>query len=209
MRTAHNHLGQPIGPALPSWSPPPAPSRHALHGAYCRLEPLDPERHGHELFDANARDSQGKNFTYLPYGPFETKSAYWDWLLTAAARDDTQFFAILEREEGRAVGICAYLRILSESGSIEIGHLNYSPLLQRTRAATEALDLPLKQAFELGYRRYEWKCDALNAPSRAAAERLGFRLEGVFRQATVYKQRSRDTAWFSIIDSEWPRLERA
>lgn len=145
-------------------------------------------------------------WTYLPYGPFDTCEAYQTWATTASQSVDPLFYAIIAGNSQQAVGVASYLRIDPAVGSIEVGHLAYSPQLQRTPAATEAMFLLMRQAFELGYRRYEWKCDALNAPSRAAAERLGFAFEGIFRQATIYKQRSRDTAWYSIIDSEWPAL---
>jgi len=124
--------------------------------------------------------------------------------------EDPLFHAIVERKTGEAVGVASYLRIDPANGVIEVGHINYSPLLQRTRAATEAMFLMMRRVFdELGYRRYEWKCDALNAPSRAAAGRYGFRFEGIFRQATVYKGRNRDTAWYAIIDKDWPALKAA
>jgi RimJ/RimL family protein N-acetyltransferase len=122
---------------------------------------------------------------------------------------DPQFFAIVDPASARAVGVASYLRITPASGSIEVGHINYSPLLQRKPAATEAMYLMMANAFDLGYRRYEWKCDALNAPSRSAAQRLGLSYEGIFRQATVVKGRNRDTAWYASIDSEWPALRNA
>jgi len=147
--------------------------------------------------------------TYLPYGPFQSLETYTRWLVTATASDDPQLWAIEDAVTASAVGVAAYLRIDPESGSIEVGHLNYSPLLQRRPAATEAMYLMMRRAFELGYRRYEWKCDALNAPSRAAATRLGFSYEGLFRQARVNKGRNRDTAWYSVIDRDWPRLRGA
>ena len=124
--------------------------------------------------------------------------------------DDPLFHAVVDRANGRATGVASYLRIEERAGVIEVGHINYAPPLQRTPASTEAMYLMMRRVFdELGYRRYEWKCDALNAPSRAAARRLGFRFEGIFRQATVYKGRNRDTAWFSVLDSEWPALKAA
>lgn len=146
-------------------------------------------------------------WTYLPYGPFESLEIYRAWLKDTTCHDDPIFYSILDNTTTKPVGLAAYLRILPASGSIEVGHVNYSPLLQRTPAATEAMFLMMQRAFQLGYRRYEWKCDALNAKSRAAAQRLGFSYEGIFRQATIYKGRNRDTAWFSIIDCEWPALE--
>jgi len=205
----YNAEGQPIGPALPNWQPPPRPRRAALTGHFCRLEPLTPDEHADALYEANALDTAGQNWTYLPYGPFATPAAYRRWMETTCLGDDPLFYAILDGRSGRAVGLASYLRIDGANGVIEVGHLNYSPLLQRTPAATEAMYLMMEHAFRLGYRRYEWKCDALNAPSRAAAQRLGFSYEGTFRQAVIYKGRSRDTAWYSIVDSEWPALQAA
>jgi len=204
----YNDLGQPIGFPVPGWKVPPRPPRTALAGRYCRVEPLDPARHAVDLFRANVLDATGRNWTYMSYGPFSAFDPYRDWMTSYCLGDDPLFHAIVDSASGRAVGVASYMRIDPRNGSIEVGHINYSPLLQRKRAATETMYLMMKRAFELGYRRYEWKCDALNAPSRAAAQRLGFSFEGVFRQATVYKGRSRDTAWFAMIDGEWPELER-
>jgi len=203
-----NHLGQPIGDPVPAWTPPPRPARDAMSGAYCRLEPLDAARHAADLFEANRRDADGRMWTYLAYGPFDTLDAYRSWVERMAASDDPLFFAVVDTASGRAAGVASYLRIDPPNGAIEVGHIAYSPALQRTRASTEAMYLMMRRAFTLGYRRYEWKCDALNASSRAAAERLGFSFEGIFRQATVYKGRNRDTAWYAAIDRDWPRLER-
>ncbi len=180
-----------------------------MSGRYCCVEPLDPARHADDLFRANALDATGRNWTYMNYGPFPTLDAYRSWIHAYCLGNDPLFHAIVDSASGRAVGVASYMRIDPRNGSIEVGHINYSPLLRRKPAATETMYLMMKRAFELGYRRYEWKCDALNAPSRAAAQRLGFSFEGVFRQATVYKGRSRDTAWYATIDSEWPELERA
>ena len=204
-----NEWGQPIGPELDGWVPPVVPPRKVLEGRACRLEPLDVKRHARELYDALSESADARSFTYLPYGPFESFEEYERWLRADCSGNDPSFCAIVTASDEKAAGVCAYLRIQPEAGVVEVGHLNYSPRLQKTLAATEAMVLMMKNAFELGYRRYEWKCDALNAPSRAAAERLGFSFEGIFRQATVYKNRSRDTAWYSILDSEWPALERA
>ena len=204
-----NSLGQPIGRQIPDWSPPPRPARRVLEGRFCRLEPLDPIRHGEALYQANGMDREGKNWTYLPYGPFGTRDAFDEWLQDVSECDDPLFFAIVDSESGRAHGVASYLRIKPENGSIEVGHINYSPLLQRTPAATEAMYLMMAYAFELGYRRYEWKCHSLNAPSRSAAQRLGFSFEGIFRQATVVKGRNRDTAWFAVIDQDWPAIKAA
>jgi RimJ/RimL family protein N-acetyltransferase len=179
-----------------------------MEGRYCRLEPLDPARHAAALFAANGLDTAGRSWTYLPYGPFESLTSYHSWMEQFCAGTDPLFYAIITGAQD-AVGVASYLRIDPAKGSIEVGHLNYSPLLQRTRAATEAMFLMMKHAFELGYRRYEWKCHALNAASRAAAQRLGFSFEGVFRQAAVIKGRNRDTAWYAAIDQEWPALRQA
>jgi RimJ/RimL family protein N-acetyltransferase len=172
---------------------------------------LDPERHSESLFAANREDGEGRNWTYLPddQGPYRSLDLYRRWAETAASTDDPLWHAIIDAESGCAVGVAAYARIDRTSGVIEVGGINYSPRLQRTAAATEAMYLMMRRVFdELGYRRYEWKCDSLNYPSRAAALRLGFRYEGLFRQAVVYKGRSRDTAWFSVIDSEWSAVRR-
>jgi RimJ/RimL family protein N-acetyltransferase len=204
-----NALGQPVGPPVAKWIPPIPPPREPMIGQLCRLEPLDAGRHAAQLFAANAIDRDGYNWTYLPYGPFETEAAYAAWVASVAGRDDPQFWAIVDLERAAAVGVASYLRVDPASGSIEVGHINYSPLLQRRPAATEAMYLMMQRAFALGYRRYEWKCDALNAPSRAAAQRLGLSYEGIFRQARVNKGRNRDTAWYAAIDSEWPALDNA
>ena len=204
-----NALGQPIGFPVPEWTPPPVPSRNVLHGRFCRVERLDPARHAADLHAANSADAAARMWTYLGYGPFASAEAYRAWAERMAAMSDPQFYAIVDAASGRAVGVASYLRIDPAAGSIEVGHIAYSPALQRTPAATEAMFLLMQQAFALGYRRYEWKCDALNAPSRAAAQRLGFVFEGIFRQALVYKGRNRDTAWFAIIDRDWPALQRA
>lgn len=179
-------------------------------GRFCRLEPLDPARHAADLFAANSLDAEGRNWTYLFQEPFREFDPYRAWLEQLAKADDPLFHAIIDATTAKAVGVATFMRIDRAMGVIEVGNINYSPLLQRTPAATEAMFLMMVRVFdELGYRRYEWKCDSLNAPSRAAALRLGFQYEGLFRQALVYKGRNRDTTWFSIIDTEWPRLRRA
>lgn len=204
-----NDFGQPVGEPLAQWIEPTHPSPEPMDGRFCYLEPLAPERHAEQLYAANALDKDGRGWTYLPYGPFGSFERYYEWLQVMSRNDDPLFFAIIQKSDGRAVGVASYLRVMPKSGSIEVGHLHFSEQLKRSPVATEAMFLMMKRAFELGYRRYEWKCDALNAPSRAAAQRLGFSHEGIFRQATVYKGRSRDTAWLSVIDTEWPALSRA
>jgi RimJ/RimL family protein N-acetyltransferase len=180
-----------------------------MAGRHCRVEPLDPARHGASLQRAYAEDREERIWTYLPYGPFATLADWLAWGEPAAKSQDPLFHAILDRD-GAALGIASFLRIDPANGVIEVGHINFAPRLQRTLAATEAMFLMMRRVFaELGYRRYEWKCDSLNAPSRRAAERLGFAYEGIFRQAIVYRERNRDTAWYAIIDKEWPALASA
>jgi RimJ/RimL family protein N-acetyltransferase len=209
-RTTHrvNSLGQPIGAALPDWRPPPLPPREPMRGRYCTVEPINVERHAADLYAAVSLDREGRNWTYVPSGPFDDAAAYLAWLEKRAAGTDPMFHAILDAT-GKAIGTAAYQRMEPTHGVVEIGNINYSPLLQRKPAATEAMYLMMRRAFELGYRRYEWKCDTFNAPSRTAAQRYGFSFEGVFRQANVVKGRTRDSAWFSILDGEWPALRVA
>jgi len=204
-----NEFGQVVGSPVPDWTPPPRPPRAPLVGRTCSLETLDIDRHAVDLFEANTVDADGSNWTYLPYGPFDTLESYRDWLAAACMGDDPHFHAVIDHRTGRAVGVASYLRINPASGSIEVGHINFSPRLQRTIAATEAMYLMMAQAFDLGYRRYEWKCNALNRPSRDAALRLGMSYEGVFRQALMSKGRNRDTAWYAAIDNDWPAIKRA
>ena len=208
--TQRNHLGQPVGFPLPGWTPRPMPPRTPMAGRFARVELLDPDRHAADLFAANAEDREGRNWTYYNYGPFATLDDYRRWV-DGSCRDATRLFhAIVDRASGRAVGVAAYANIQPANGTIEVGALNFSPPLQRRPAATEAMYLMMRRVFdELGYRRYEWKCDSLNLPSRAAAARLGFRYEGLFRQAMITRGNNRDTAWFAIIDLEWPVLRAA
>jgi RimJ/RimL family protein N-acetyltransferase len=209
MQYETNQLGLPIGLAVPDWKPPVIPPHKHMEGNFCRLIPLDVERHGKSLFEAKSLDTENRNWIYLPYGPFDNCENYLAWLHEAALKTDTVFFTIFDKATDKPVGLASYLRIDPNSGTIEVGHLNFSPLLQKKPAATEAMYLMMKNAFELGYRRYEWKCNALNVPSRRAAQRLGLSYEGIFRQATVSKGRNRDTAWYAAIDQEWPALQTA
>lgn len=172
-----------------------------------RVEPLRLD-HAADLFEAYAADRDARIWSYMAYGPFATAAGLGAWIEKAALGDDPLFHAIIDTKSGKAVGQASYLRIEPATGVIEVGHIVYAPSLQRTAAATETMFLMMKRVFdELGYRRYEWKCDALNEASRRAAPRLGFTFEGIFRQATIYKGRNRDTAWYSVIDSEWPALK--
>lgn len=203
-----NEFGQHIGEPVENWTARPHPPREVLAGRFCRVEPLDADRHGRDLFEANSFDD-GRMWTYLPYGPFASFDDYGSWLTAHRDERDPGWYAIVDATSGKAAGVATYLRIVPDMGVIEVGHLAFSPRLQRTPAATEAMYLMMRNAFELGYRRYEWKCDSFNYPSRAAAQRLGFSYEGVFRQAVVYKGRNRDHAWFGITDGDWPALRDA
>jgi RimJ/RimL family protein N-acetyltransferase len=205
-----NSLGQPVGAPLPNWAPVPLPPRTPMTGEWCRLEPLNAEAHAEGLFKAFSADTSGHNWTYLPFGPFDDFQSFNVWCEGAAKLDDPLAHTIMDAKTGALLGVACLMRMAPAVGSIEVGGIHYSPALQRTPAATEAMYLMMRRAFEeLGYRRYEWKCDSLNEPSRQAAKRLGFTYEGQFRQATVYKARNRDTDWFSILDSEWPDLKAA
>jgi RimJ/RimL family protein N-acetyltransferase len=209
MSSLVNDLGQPIGFPVLHWHAPPRPPRTPMTGRFCRVEPISIERHAAQLFDANRADTDGRIWTYLAYGPFASLADYRVWMERTCLGDDPLFHAIIDSRTGQAVGVASYLRIDPAAGVIEVGHINYSPRLQRSPAATEAMYLMMQRAFELGYRRYEWKCDSLNQKSRRAAQRFGFSYEGIFRQATLYKGRNRDTAWYACIDQEWPALQAA
>jgi len=205
-----NDLGQPVGPVVQGWSARERPPARVLSGRWCRLEPLDPELHAQDLFRANRDDEAGGMWTYLPYGPFGDLASYREWAQSVAHSDDPVFFAIVTPAEDRAVGTVALQRIDQGMGVVEVGNVAFSPTLQRTPAGTEAISLLTSLVFDgLGYRRCEWKCDSLNAASRRAASRFGFVYEGTFRKAMVIKGLSRDTAWFSIIDTDWPRVKAA
>ena len=188
------------------WSPARAPERVALSGALVRLEPLDPARHSESLFtSSHGAGGDPKIWDHLAYGPFNGQAEFAAWLEERAASADPLFFAVVDIATDRALGMASYMRFEPQHGVIEIGHIWFAPALQRTRQATEAIFLLASNAFNaLGYRRLEWKCDALNEKSRRAAERFGFTYEGTFRQHMVVKDRNRDTAWFSMTDGEWP-----
>lgn len=201
-------MDQITGEELPGWKQPPRPQKVCLEGRYVMLEPLS-AAHASGLFVENSKDKDGAGWTYLPYGPFRDEADYGDWIASVTGKNDPVFLAIKSKDASCYCGVASYLRIMPEAGSIEVGHIRMAPALQRSRASTEAMFLMMQWAFEAGYRRYEWKCDALNQPSRRAAERLGLSYEGVFRQATIVKGRNRDTAWFAAIDKEWPALKAA
>jgi len=207
----YNEFAQSIGHSLPDWTPRPLPTAQpqVLSGRYCRLEPIT-VAHAEQLFEANSDDVDGRNWTYLFAEKPADLATYRDWESKMSQSTDPMMHAIINLESACAVGVASFMRIEPNFGVIEVGNLNFSPRLQRTRAATEAMFLMMRHAFDvLGYRRYEWKCDSLNAPSRAAALRYGFTFEGIFRQSVVYKNRTRDTAWFAIIDADWPPIRRA
>jgi len=190
------------------WKPARPLTRVALEGELVRLELVDVARHAGQLFAAQS--SAPELWEYLPYGPFESEAAFRVWLTERAATSDPMFYAIIERISGRALGMASFLRVEPGHGVIEVGHIWYSPALQRTRLATDAMYVMARHVFDdLGYRRYEWKCNALNEPSRRAAVRLGFTFEGVFRQHMVIKGENRDTAWYSLLDGEWPAAKGA
>ena len=198
-----NEFGQPIGFALPDWKPPQFPPHQAWEGRYCRLEPLNAAKHARDIYDAQLEDTKGERWTYSFTGPYADFAAYEKWAREAQASRDPQFYAIVDVATGRAVGSLSYLRIDPKHGVIEVGHIYFSPRLAQTRVATEAIYLVIANAFAMGYRRFEWKCDSCNLPSRRAATRFGFTYEGTFRQAIVNKGRNRDTTWFAIIDKDW------
>jgi len=205
-----NDFGQPIGFPVPDWTARPRPARDPIVGRLCRVEGLDPARHAADLHTANIAGDDGRGWTYMGYGPFATFQDYVKWAEPAAASVDPLFYAVVETGSARAIGVASLMRIDPANGVIEVGNIKYSSVLQRTPLATEAMFLLMHYVFDdLGYRRYEWKCDALNAPSRSAALRLGFIYEGTFRQAVIYKGRNRDTAWFSITDKEWAVIKGA
>jgi RimJ/RimL family protein N-acetyltransferase len=205
-----NKFGQPVGEALPDWQPVSHPPRTPMEGRYCRTEAFDVDRHGSDLYEAYAANEDGSMWTYMPSGPFADEAAFLAWMGPACESEDPLFYTLIDTTSGKAVGQAAYLRITPAHGVIEVGNIAFSPRLQRTPIATEAMFLMMQRVFnELGYRRYEWKCDSCNTPSRRAAERFGFTYDGLFPQAIVYKGRNRDTTWFSIIDKDWPATERA
>lgn len=204
-----NSSGQPIGRAVQDWTAPPRPGRDPIVGRQVMLEPLDAVRDAESLWQALCVEGSDENWTYLFYGPFQDRGSFDKWLAVQQELDDPLFVVLRPVGLAGAAGLASWMRIQPEQGCIEIGHLNFGPQLKRSTAATEAMFLMIDLVFQLGYRRCEWKCDALNYPSRRAAIRLGFVAEGVFRNALVYKGRSRDTAWFSIVEEEWPRLRSA
>lgn len=210
MKTTQNSLGQTIGFAVANWQACAWPPRTPIEGRSCRIEAYNPDLHNQDLFNAFVKDDSHHNWTYLPYGPFDSFADFDAWARETCQNDDPLFHSIIDLNTNQAIGLTSYLRITPDVGVIEVGHIHFSPLLQRRTLATEAMFLMMKRVFdELGYRRYEWKCDDLNSPSCNAARRLGFSDEGIFRQASMYKGRNRDTAWFAITDQDWPIIKTA
>ncbi|RLL73254.1 MULTISPECIES: GNAT family N-acetyltransferase [Brucella/Ochrobactrum group] len=195
---------------LQNWTPRPKPERKVLEGRYVRLEPLDPQKHGDELFAASSVTDADQRFTWLFEFPPATRAEFEPWLDKVSKSEDPLFFAVIDKASGKVAGRQTLMRIDPVYGVIEIGNIYWGPLISRKPAATEAQFLFMQYIFdELGYRRYEWKCNNDNAPSKRAAERFGFTFEGIFRQHMVAKGKNRDTAWYSILDSEWPALKKA
>ena len=199
----------PIGPEVDA-TPAKRPQRTTLEGRLVKVVPLDPAAHADALFDGTRGNDNESLWLYLFEGPFPTRASFDSHLQQRASSEDPLFFAILDKASGDAVGYAAYMRIEPAHRVIEVGSILFTPRLQRTSGATEAMYLMARHVFEdLGYRRYEWKCNALNAPSQSAALRLGFTFEGIFRQHMIIKGRNRDTAWFSMLDLEWPKRKAA
>jgi RimJ/RimL family protein N-acetyltransferase len=199
----------PVG-ALVDPTPAPRPQRVSLEGRHVAIVPFDLAAHGRQIFDASSGPENDGLWAYMGNGPFADFAAFSAYYAEAAKKEDPLLFAILDKNSGRAVGHATYLRIAPQDRAIEVGNILYTPLMQRTIGATEAMYLMARHAFDdLGYRRYEWKCNDLNAPSRRAAQRYGFHFEGIFRQHMIVKGRNRDTAWFAMLDSDWPRVKAA
>jgi RimJ/RimL family protein N-acetyltransferase len=205
-----NYLKQPTGSSLEQWEKCPKPNAISMIGQYCTVTKLVPSVHAESLYQVFSASEDEGDWTYMAYGPFKDLRDFTDWLYLECINEDPLFYVIIDNLNGKAVGLASYLRIEPAIGVIEVGHIHFSPILQKTPMATEAMYLMMRYAFEeLGYRRYEWKCDDCNENSKRAALRLGFKSEGTFRQATIYKGRNRDTTWFSMLDSEWPQQKAA
>ncbi len=202
------NLDSNIGPIVDPLPPGTLPDSRMLFGRWVRLEPLDAHKHAEQLYEA-VKEADPSHWNYMPYGPFEGPIAFYEWLDERARQEGLWFYAFVHQESGIACGMGAFMRAEPAHGVIEIGHIWLAPAVQKSRAATESIYLMIRHALgDLGMRRLEWKCDALNAPSRRAALRFGFSFEGIFRQHLVVKGRNRDTAWFAIIDKDWPRIHK-
>ena len=204
-----NQLNFPVGESISNWTNRQLPPHTAMIGKYCLVDKLNIEKHSEKLFNAFVKDNSNKDWVYLPYGPFKSKEKFFEWLQMYCMSNDPLFHTIIDKTNNKPIGMASYLRINPKDGVIEVGHIHYSPLMQRQLIGTEAMYLMMKRVFdELGYRRYEWKCDSLNKRSCESALRFGFKFEGIFKQLTIYKGRNRDTAWFAIIDKDWPRVKQ-
>ncbi len=200
----------PVGPVVDPLPAGMRPDRRTLFGRSVNVEPIEVARHAFDLYHSFQDDSEGRIWTYLGYGPFKDYDSFRAWLVEREASADPFFYAIVPKRTGKAAGMASLMRMAPEHGTIEVGHIWMSNALKQTREATEAIYLLMRHGLTgLGNRRLEWKCDALNAPSRKAAERFGFTFEGIFRKHYIVKGRNRDTAWFSIVDSEWPAIDAA
>lgn len=206
----HNDFGQELGLTITNWAAKAKPAQISLEGTYCILRPITAQTKLKELYESFNFENDGSSWTYLPYGPFTSLDEFKSWLATTLAKEvDTQLYTVEKINDPRPLGIIGYLRINPEHGVIEIGHVHFSKLLQKTSMATEAIYLMINHALkDLAYRRCEWKCNSLNKASVKTALRIGFQFEGTFRQTNVFKNQNRDTSWFSIIDSEWQSLAR-
>jgi RimJ/RimL family protein N-acetyltransferase len=206
-----NKQSRPVGAVVDPLPPGKGPDLRPLHGRWVRLDALNVAKHADQLFVSfSGAVGEDDIWTYMPYGPFKENDGFVQWLTEKEASRDPWFYAFVKRDGSRALGMGAFMRLDASNGVIEIGHIWFAPELQRTRDATEVIFLLLRHGFDdLGVRRLEWKCDSLNAASRRAALRFGFSFEGVFRQHYIIKGRNRDTAWFSLLDSEWPSVRKA
>ena len=209
--TKKKAVDRPVGPAVDPLPPGSKPDMRPLHGRFMLLVPVLAKEHAHDLYDSfRDCDPHGHVWTYMPYGPWESFEQFEAWLKEREASRDPWFYAFIRRDTGKACGMGSFMRCDAANGVIEIGHIWMSPGLQRSREATEAIFLMIRHCFDdLGVRRLEWKCDSLNAPSRRAAQRFGFDFEGIFRQHFIVKGRNRDTAWFAMLDKDWPRIHDA
>jgi RimJ/RimL family protein N-acetyltransferase len=207
-RASRNPSDRPVGALIEPLPPGHVPDGRILFGRWTRLEPVSVQRHGRDLWEV----SQGHDaiWTYLGYGPFGNFAAFQDWLKGREESRDPWFQAFIPRNTSKAAGMGSFMRADRANGVIEIGHIWMAPAMQKSREATDAIFLMMRHCFDdLGVRRLEWKCDALNAPSRKAAERFGFTFEGIFRQHMIVKGRNRDTAWYAMLDHEWPKAHAA
>ena len=203
-----NNLVQPTGETIPNWTSRQFPPHTKMEGQYCSIDILDIEEHAENLFNAFTKDINNNDWIYLPYGPFETQKEFEEWLQKECTGNDPLFHTIIDRNNNKPVGMASYLRINPNDGVIEVGHIHYSTLMKKKIIGTEVMYLMMKRVFdELEYRRYEWKCNALNTRSCDAAHRLGFKFEGIFKQHMISKGHNRDTAWFAILDKDWPQVK--